>query len=82
MIPSAQSKNDAPSFTFLGWLGFRRAAHITRTVETLRRNAVQGLHLGCGGTRIEGLINCDLYHPDADAQVDALDLSRFAEGER
>jgi len=48
-------------------------------LDKLHRRSECGLHLGAGASRIEGLKNCDLYHPDADEKVDCRDLSRFAD---
>jgi len=43
-------------------------------LERLRREAKVGLHLGCGTSRIEGMINCDLYAEGADRRLDAVEL--------
>jgi predicted SAM-dependent methyltransferase len=53
-------------------------ADISRYIELLRSSAIVGLHLGCGGHLIPGLINCDLYDPAADRKVGICDLSEFA----
>ncbi len=49
------------------------ARRIKRFLETLRGSGTV-LHLGAGGKRIAGAINCDLYDPSADRQWDATDL--------
>ena len=46
----------------------------------LRRSAATGLHLGAGSSRIEGLINCDLFDPAADRKIDATDLGDVKTG--
>ncbi|MEL6376928.1 MAG: methyltransferase domain-containing protein [Pseudomonadota bacterium] len=46
-------------------------------VVNIRGHAQLGLHLGAGQTRIEELINCDLFDPAADRKIDATDLSEF-----
>ena len=51
---------------------------ITRLFSEIRGRSELGLHLGAAGTRIPGLINCDLFDPGADRKVDATDLSSFA----
>ena len=57
---------------------FRRSVHVRRDINTslaeLRRAASLGLHLGAGSTRIEGLINCDLFDTHADQKIDARNL--------
>jgi predicted SAM-dependent methyltransferase len=57
----------------------RRRSHIQRDINTLlgeiRAQAQFGLHLGAGGTRIPGLINCDLFDPRADRKLDATNLA-------
>lgn len=63
------------------WRGSRRvAADIDRLLAGLRRRSTNGLHLGGGATRIEGLTNVDLFHPAADLNADATDLSTFPDG--
>ncbi len=61
----------------------RRRSKVQRDIERLlpeiRGFAEFGLHLGAAGTRIPGLINCDLYDPGADRKVDATDLGSFAD---
>jgi predicted SAM-dependent methyltransferase len=46
----------------------------------LRKNIGKGLHLGAGASKLPGLINCDLYNPQADLKVDAVNLDMFADG--
>jgi predicted SAM-dependent methyltransferase len=53
---------------------------ITEQLKQLRKEVRLGLHLGAGGERIDGLINCDLFDPRADRRVDATDLHEFATG--
>jgi SAM-dependent methyltransferase len=53
---------------------------IEATIKQLREEAKVGLHLGCGGDIIEGLVNCDAFHPAADRKIGATDLSEFADG--
>jgi hypothetical protein len=53
------------------WWAARR---IKRFLEALR-GAGTVLHLGAGGKRLSGAINCDLFHPAADRQWDATNLS-------
>jgi predicted SAM-dependent methyltransferase len=50
-----------------GWLVARRVA---RFVAKLRESRTV-LHLGAGGKRLAGAVNCDLYDPAADRQWDA-----------
>jgi len=38
------------------------------------------LNLGCGKIKLDGVINCDLYDPEADKKLDAKDLSEFTDG--
>ncbi len=62
----------------------RRRSAVHRDIEQLlrliRERASVGLHLGAAGSRIPGLINCDLFDPNADRKVDATDLSSFEDG--
>lgn len=53
---------------------------IDKALQDLRKNSQTGLHLGAGATRIEGLVNCDLFDARADAKVDALDLHEYPDG--
>ncbi|RPI36184.1 MAG: methyltransferase domain-containing protein [Nitrospiraceae bacterium] len=55
-------------------------ADIERLLAELRKHVNKGLHLGSGFTKLEGLINCDLFNPEADLKADAKDLSMFADG--
>lgn len=50
---------------------------ISQYISNLRRVSKLGLHLGAGSTKIDGLINCDLYNPDADLKVDCTNLVEF-----
>ncbi|MDH4232288.1 MAG: methyltransferase domain-containing protein [Nitrospirota bacterium] len=55
-------------------------ADIDRLLAELRKHAGRGLHLGSGSTKLEGMINCDLFNPEADLRADAKDLSMFEDG--
>jgi predicted SAM-dependent methyltransferase len=46
----------------------------------IRKNVHTGLHLGAGSSKIPGLINCDLFNPEADLKADATNLSMFDDG--
>jgi len=63
---------------------FRTAKRIAKDIDalllTLRKKAIKGLHLGAGSSKIPGLINCDLYNPDADVKADATNLEMFDDG--
>ena len=59
-----------------GWLAARR---IKRFLDTLRRSSGTVLHLGAGGKRIEGALNCDLHDPSADRKWDATHLTEVAD---
>jgi predicted SAM-dependent methyltransferase len=62
------------------WRGSKTVnAELDALLNDMRRHAAKGLHLGAGSSRLPYLINCDLYNPDADMQVDATDLSPFAD---
>jgi SAM-dependent methyltransferase len=50
---------------------------IDATINQIRTNASIGLHLGCGTTRISGLINCDAFVETADIKANALNLEGF-----
>ena len=52
-------------------------ADIDKLLLELRKNISKGLHLGCGSSKLPGLINCDLFNPDADFKVDCTNLSIF-----
>src|SRR5262245_34332055 len=56
------------------WLAARR---VTRFLAKLRESGTV-LHLGAGGKRLSGAINCDLYDPTADRQWDATHLPDVA----
>jgi predicted SAM-dependent methyltransferase len=53
---------------------------LDRLLAGMRRGVRLGLHLGAGGERIEGLVNCDAFDPRAERRVDARDLREFADG--
>jgi hypothetical protein len=53
---------------------------IEEVIGQLRAQAKVGLHLGCGPDLIQGLINCDAFHPAAERAIGATDLSAFASG--
>jgi len=46
-------------------------------LQEIRKEAGKGLHLGAGSSKIPGLINCDLFNPDADIKADATNLIMF-----
>ncbi|MBK1617420.1 hypothetical protein CKO42_02900 [Lamprobacter modestohalophilus] len=50
---------------------------INSLLEELRKNANKGIQLGSGGSKIQGLINCDLYNSEADVKADATNLEMF-----
>ncbi len=52
---------------------------IESTIKELRSKAKIGLHLGCGEDLVEGLINCDAFHPAVDKQIAATDLREFSD---
>jgi predicted SAM-dependent methyltransferase len=54
------------------------ARRIKRFLARLRHSRTV-LHVGAGGKRIEGAINCDLYDPAADRQWNATDLHEVAD---
>ncbi len=60
----------------------RSAVHIdiNRMLGELRAGVRIGLHLGAGGTKLAGLVNCDLFDPAAGRKVDATDLCDFEDG--
>jgi predicted SAM-dependent methyltransferase len=53
---------------------------IEAVIKQLREQSEAGLHLGCGGDIVPGLINCDAFHPAADRAIGATDLSEFPDG--
>lgn len=53
--------------------------HIENAIQRLREESATGLHLGCGNDIIPGLINCDQFSSAADIQLNAVDLSCFAD---
>lgn len=56
----------------------RKARRIDRIVRAERSRADLGLHLGCGSTRIEGLVNADAFDDSArDLALDAISLTGF-----
>lgn len=50
---------------------------IDHLLAELHKKAKKGLHIGAGNEKIEGLINCDFYNPNADMKVNATDLKMF-----
>lgn len=54
-----------------------RQAGIAAALNALRDEADVGLHLGAGSSRIDNMINCDLFDPSADRVVDATALTDF-----
>ena len=63
---------------------FKSSEAVNRSLDNLlamiRGNANKGLHIGAGGNNIPGLINCDLYNPEADVKADATNLGMFEDG--
>ncbi|MBU0677423.1 MAG: methyltransferase domain-containing protein [Verrucomicrobia bacterium] len=57
-----------------------RVAEIRKLLASLRTGIDKGLHLGCGGTKLPGLINCDLHDPNADLKANATELTMFEDG--
>ena len=55
-------------------------ADIKILLSELRQHVSKGIHLGAGSSKIPGLINCDLYNPDAELKADATNLSMFDDG--
>jgi predicted SAM-dependent methyltransferase len=53
---------------------------INALLASLRKKANKGLHLGAGSSKIQDLINCDLYNSDADVKADATNLEMFDDG--
>jgi predicted SAM-dependent methyltransferase len=64
---------------------FRSRASVQRDIDRLlvqirhQASAGLGLHLGAGNQKIPGLVNCDLYNPEADRKIDAIHLDDFAD---
>lgn len=52
---------------------------IDKFLADLRKNIGKGLHLGAGASKLAGLINCDLYNPEADLKADAANLDMFTD---
>ena len=61
------------------FLRFSRCVHadIDNLLREIREHVNKGLHLGCGSSMLSGLINCDLFNPNADLQIDSTNLSIF-----
>jgi len=55
-------------------------ADINKLLVDIRQHVNKGIHLGAGSSKIPGLINCDLYNPEADIKADATNLSMFDDG--
>ena len=51
--------------------------NIDKLLEKIRSKINKGLHIGAGSSKLPGLINCDLYNPDADLKADASNLDMF-----
>lgn len=64
---------------FCGYM-FKSRTKINKLLTQIRGAAKKGLHLGAGAEKIENLINCDLYHEEADQKVDALSMPEFEKG--
>lgn len=79
-----RAHSPGPSTPRLPRTFLRRRASVTREIArflaALRAEAAVGLHLGAGTSRLEGMINCDLFALSADRRIDARDLSDFADG--
>jgi len=60
----------------------RRAirADIDKLLADIHKHVNKGLHIGSGSTKLPGLINCDLFDPDADMKADAASLDMFNNG--
>ena len=65
---------------------FRSGSAVRRDIDELlvelrsQASSGVGLHLGAGGQKIAGLVNCDLHNPEADRKLDAVNLSEFTDG--
>lgn len=71
-----------PLMTFPSTILRRRKAvqaDLDALLAQLREQAGLGLHLGAGGCKLPGMINCDLHDPRADRRIDAIDLATFEE---
>jgi predicted SAM-dependent methyltransferase len=54
--------------------------NINKFLVDLRKQIGKGLHLGAGSSKLPGLINCDLFNPEADLKADASNLEMFEDG--
>ncbi|MFA5179810.1 MAG: methyltransferase domain-containing protein [Syntrophales bacterium] len=52
-------------------------ADIDKLLSEFRNRITKGLHLGAGSSKLPGLLNCDLFNPEADLKVDATNLGMF-----
>jgi len=52
-------------------------ADIDKLLAEFRNSITKGLHLGAGSSKLPGLLNCDLFNPEADLKVDATNLDIF-----
>lgn len=64
------------------FLRFRRSVRhdLDRLLQGLRGRCRVKLHMGCGDKPIEGMVNCDLFSPQADVRVDSKNLGAFRDG--
>jgi predicted SAM-dependent methyltransferase len=60
----------------------RRAVQrdIALYIDWIRGKSTNGLHLGCGSDLIDGLANCDAFHPAADKAIGATRLEGYEDG--
>jgi len=55
-------------------------AAIGKFLADAREHINKGLHLGAGESKLPGLINCDLFNPKADLNINATNLSMIDDG--
>lgn len=76
----SQKPPDIPGFLVPRTV-FRRRGHvqqdISNSLKELHKSVDVGLHLGAGSSKIEGLLNCDQFDPNADEKIDAVSLRGF-----
>lgn len=61
-------------------IGTQPLDSIQQEVDELFAEGSINLNLGCGKLALENALNCDLYNPDADKNLDAKDLSEYVDG--